>query len=232
LAISLGATVSPAVPPGATVLVPVGGTEQHGPHLPLDTDTEVAVVVAEQAAKLLLQRGEVVVVAPPIAYGSSGEHQDFAGTISIGTEVLRLVLVELVRSASTWAARVVFVNGHGGNVWAMEAAVAQLQDEGHSVSWVPCSVPGADLHAGHTETSLMLLLKPSHVKRQLMEPGNTATLEVLLPAMRAGGVRAVAPNGVLGDPRTATRDAGSDHLQQMAWNVLRHVMSCAERPNP
>src|SRR5215204_2153898 len=87
------------------VLVPVGSVEQHGPHLPLDTDTRIAAAVAARAATGAL------LVAPPVAYGASGEHEGFAGTVSIGHEALRLLLVELGRSASRWAARLVFVNG-------------------------------------------------------------------------------------------------------------------------
>ncbi|WP_436700511.1 mycofactocin biosynthesis peptidyl-dipeptidase MftE [Nocardioides sp. BYT-33-1] len=222
--IALASTPSPRVPDQATLLVPVGSTEQHGPHLPLDTDTEIAVAVAEQAAKLLRRRRINVVVAPPIAYGSSGEHQDFPGTISIGTEVLRAVLVEVVRSACTWARRVVLVNGHGGNIAAVRSAVAQTRAEGRDVSWVPCSHPASDLHAGHTETSLMLHLKPWEVRQERAELGNTAPLDVLYDDMRRDGVKAVSPNGVLGDPRQADADAGHEIFDQMAWNVVRNVI--------
>ena len=72
------------------VLVPVGSTEQHGPHLPLDTDTTVAAVVAAELAARLTADGIDAVVAPAIAYGASGEHQGFAGTVSIGTAGARV----------------------------------------------------------------------------------------------------------------------------------------------
>src|SRR5690242_12360537 len=96
-----------------TVLVPVGSIEQHGPHLPLYTDTTIAVAVTGRVADEIGPDRRVV-IAPPISYGSSGEHQYFAGTSSIGTPVLREVLIELARSMRTWASRVVFVNAHGG----------------------------------------------------------------------------------------------------------------------
>lgn len=231
--IALAAATSPRVPFGATVLVPVGSTEQHGPHLPLDTDTEIAVAVAETAAKMLRRRRLSVVVAPPIAYGSSGEHQDFAGTVSIGTPVLRALLIELVRSVSIWAGRVVLVNGHGGNLSAVRQAVELLVSEGHDVTWIPCATEaasspvlnrGADLHAGRTETSLMLHLKPWEVRLDKAEVGNTGTLDDLLPLMLEGGVKAVSANGVLGDPRGATADEGRELLDQMAWHVTRDVL--------
>ena len=233
--IALASATSPRVPAGATVLVPVGSTEQHGPHLPLDTDTEIAVAVAETAAKMLRRRRLSVVVAPAVAYGSSGEHQDFAGTVSIGTPALRALLVEMVRSMSTWAGRVVLVNGHGGNLSAVRQAVELLVAEGHDVTWIPCATEpalnaGADLHAGRTETSLMLHLKPWEVRLDRAEVGNTGSIEDLLPLMVEGGVKAVSANGVLGDPRGASTDEGREVLDHMAWLVTRHVLRLEEGP--
>jgi mycofactocin precursor peptide peptidase len=216
----LAVATSPDVPAAATVLVPVGATEQHGPHLPLDTDTVIATAVAVGAAQVLAARGERVVVAPALCYGSSGEHQDFAGTTSVGTYVLHLVLVELTRSLRTWASRVVFVNAHGGNVAALRNAVHQLVDEGHDVDWVPCATEDIDLHAGRAETSLMLHLRPADVRLDRAEAGNTGTLEELLPQMLAGGVKAVSPNGVLGDPAGASAAEGADLLAKMVDDVV------------
>ncbi|WP_418064303.1 mycofactocin biosynthesis peptidyl-dipeptidase MftE [Pimelobacter simplex] len=219
----LASATSPGLPAGATVLVPVGSIEQHGPHLPLDTDTVIATAVATEAARLLALRDHDVVVAPALAYGSSGEHQDFAGTSSIGTDVLHQVVVELTRSIRTWAARVVLVNAHGGNLTALRGAVRQLTDEGHDVAWVACATEDVDLHAGRTETSLMLHLAPWHVRLDRAEPGNTGTLAELLPAMIAGGVKAVSPNGVLGDPTGASAEEGAVVLASMVGDVVAAV---------
>lgn len=207
-------------PTGTTVLVPVGSTEQHGPHLPLDTDSAIACAVAERAAARL--EGPVV-VAPVLAYGNSGEHAGFPGTVSIGHEALRFVLVELVRSLGLWAARTVFVNGHGGNVRTLDEAVAQMRAEGHVVAWTGCDFPGTDAHAGHTETSVMLQLAPERVNLEAAAVGNTAPLADLLPGLLAGGVRAVSPNGVLGDPTRATAEEGRRLLDIQAETVARRI---------
>ena len=200
----------------ALVLVPLGSTEQHGPHLPFDTDAVIAAAVARGVAERLRAASVDVVVAPALPYGASGEHQDFPGTTSIGEEALGLVVVELARSLRAWAPRVVFVNGHGGNVRALTDAVAQLAEEGHDVSWVPCGVAGGDAHAGRTETSVMLHLAPASVALDLAAPGNATRIDELMPALRRRGVRELAPNGVLGDPTGASAAEGARLLAAMA----------------
>lgn len=215
----------PRIPAAAVVLVPVGSVEQHGPHLPFDTDTRIATAVTEGVARQLGDDGIHVVVAPPLTYGASGEHQGFAGTVSIGTDVLRLVLVELVRSARTWARRVVFVNGHGGNVPALASAVPQMIAEGHDVGWTSCVVAGADAHAGFTETSVLLHLDPSCVDADSAEAGNTGALRELLPTLMEAGVAHVSPNGVLGDPTGASSDDGKRVLAEMVSRVAALVVS-------
>lgn len=201
------------------LLVPVGSVEQHGPHLPLDTDSVIADAVAASVAELLEGHECGVLVAPALSYGSSGEHQAFPGTCSIGTEALHHVLVELVRSAGTWAGRVVFVNAHGGNVVALRRAVTQLVEEGRDVAWVACRTEDVDLHAGRTETSLMLHLRPWAVRVQHAEPGCTEPLERILPALMAGQLAEVSPNGVLGDPT----GAGAAEGRALLWTMARQV---------
>jgi len=213
------------VPDRPTVLVPLGSFEQHGPHLPLDTDTRIADAVAHAAAGRAGERGagerraRRVVVAPPVVYAASGEHQGFPGTMSIGTEALRFLLLELVRSLTLWSGRVLLVNGHGGNVGCLPSVTAELAREGRRADWIPCSPRGGDAHAGHTETSLMLHLAPELVDLKRAEAGNTTPVAQLMPAMLAGGVGAVAPNGVLGDPTTATAEEGARLFEELVDRV-------------
>ncbi len=162
-------------------------------------------------------------MAPAIAYGSSGEHQSFAGTISIGTAALATLLVEYGRSAAGWAERLVFINGHGGNVGALSSAVARLRAEGRDVGWCPCAAAGGDAHAGHTETSVLLHISPAAVLTDRWLAGNGAPLPELLPSMRRGGVAAVSPAGVLGDPTTATASEGRRIFAEMVDGCVRRV---------
>ncbi|OBJ92168.1 mycofactocin system creatininase family protein [Mycolicibacterium conceptionense] len=205
------------------LIIPVGSTEQHGPHLPLDTDTRIATAVAREVLEQLddASTGDWM-VAPPVYYGASGEHEGFPGTVSIGTAALRSLLVEYGRSASSWAGRLVYVNGHGGNVEALVAAVTLLRQEGRDVGWVPCIATAADAHAGHTETSVLLHISPGDVWTDDLTVGNTAPLAELMPAMRSGGIAAVSEVGVLGDPTTATAAEGERIFAEM-------VNGCAGR---
>jgi creatinine amidohydrolase len=190
------------------LVVPLGAVEQHGPHLPLDTDVRIATALAETWAA----RRADLVVAPPVAYGSSGEHQDFTGTLSIGQDATERVVVELVRSATAWRG-VVLVCWHGGNAEPLARALDQVADRPVR-AWEP-AVPDGDAHAGRTETSLLLALAPDVVRLEAAAPGNLRPLDSLMPALRAGGVRSVAPNGVLGDPRRSSADEGRALLTQL-----------------
>ena len=142
---------------GGIMVVPLGSTEQHGPHLPLDVDARIATAVADDLVARWRATGRDACAAPVVSFGASGEHAGFAGTVSIGTEVLRAMIIEIGRSASEWTERLVFVNGHGGNVDAVSSAVRVLGDEGRDAQWLPCEVGGADPHAGRAETSGRLL---------------------------------------------------------------------------
>ncbi|MFJ9629380.1 mycofactocin biosynthesis peptidyl-dipeptidase MftE [Streptomyces sp. NPDC101175] len=209
----------PDVPSDALVLLPIGSTEQHGPHLPLDTDSVIAQAVARRTSTHLPD----ALVAPTLPYGASGEHAGFPGTVSIGHEALRAVLVESVRSLSLWAARIVLVNGHGGNTATLGATVRLLRAEGHDVAWTDCSAPGGDAHAGRTETSVMLHLAPEHVRLSAAVTGDTRPLSALLPELMAHGVRAVSPSGVLGDPTGATATEGRTTVDAMVATAVRRI---------
>ena len=214
------------------LVIPVGSTEQHGPHLPLDTDTRIATAVAREVAERLADAGASDwIMAPAIGYGASGEHDGFSGTVSIGTSGLRLLLVEFGRSASRWASRLVFVNGHGGNVEALAAAAALLRYEGRDVGWCSCTVANADAHAGHTETSVLLHISPNDVANDELLPGNSAPLAELMPTMRSGGIAAVSELGVLGDPTNATAAEGSRILADMVDGCAGRILRWAPDRN-
>jgi creatinine amidohydrolase len=253
---------------GAVLAVPVGSTEQHGPHLPLSTDTDVAVALA---TRLAARRGDVI-VAPTLAYGSSGEHAGFAGTISIGQEALELMLVELGRSAAETFGHLLIISAHGGNAEPVTRAVARLRNESRDVLlWSsggrpdpplaaaadsrrkpsagmfpaaarvratdtlpdvqrsPAPAAVTDAHAGRSETSIQLALDPYRVRADLAEPGNLMPITELLPLLRASGVRAASPNGVLGDPAGASAAEGAELLGRLEANLAATVSDWLDR---
>ena len=211
--------------------MPLGSLEQHGPHLPLDTDTRIAAAVAERACTG--PDGAAlpgVGLAPPVAIGASGEHADFPGTLSIGHAALSLVLVELGRHASLHWPAMLLVNGHGGNAGAISEAIAQLRAEGRDCHvWHagvrPAMLAAAglrltpDAHAGRVETSLMLALAPGDVRLDAAAAGDTRPLREVLPGLRAHGVRHVSANGVLGDPAGASAAEGAKLLALLAEDL-------------
>ncbi len=205
-------------------MLPVGSLEQHGPHLPLGTDTRIAVAVAARACAGRAGVG----IAPPVAMGASGEHADFPGTLSIGTEALTLLLVELGRHASLHWPAMLLVNGHGGNVPAITAAVSRLRAEGRACHvWHAGIRPGmagdvpVDAHAGRIETSLMLALAPGEVRLAAAAPGETRPLAEIMDDLRAHGTRHVSPSGVLGDPAGASAAEGGRILAALAASLAR-----------
>ena len=204
------------IAPYSVLAVPLGATEQHGPHLPYTVDTEVATALA---AKLAAARPWVV-LAPAVPYGSSGEHAGFPGTLSIGQAATELLITELVRSADAFAG-VLLVNGHGGNIAPLRRAVTRLCTEGRNVdAWSP-NGSTVDSHAGRTETSVMLAMRPGAVRTDHVEPGNTTPLTELLPTLRIAGVKAVSANGILGDPTGATAEAGRQILDDWAARLTK-----------
>jgi creatinine amidohydrolase len=210
----------------AVLAVPLGSLEQHGPHLPLDTDTRIAVAVASGAAS----RVPSLAVAPPVAFGASGEHAGFPGTLLVGHEVLASLLVELVRSARASFVGVVLVNAHGGNGAALSAVSARCSAEGDDVVVWRATSSGGDAHAGRTETSLMLAIDPDTVHPELAAPGCTEPIELLLPRLRAEGVRPVSSSGVLGDPTGASAAEGRLLLDRLVAELAAAVT--ARWPGP
>ncbi len=168
---------------GETLAVfPVGATEQHGPHLPVGTDTFTVEHIAREAAAQIAAEVPVVVV-PTMPFGSSHHHLPFGGTMSLSTDTYYRAIYDLTESLIASGFRRIFIlNGHGGNhelvqLVARDLALKHPVNIGAGSYWtvawdalveaqahVPGRLPG---HAGAFETSQMLELRPELVRRPL-----------------------------------------------------------------
>ena len=206
------------------VLLALGSWEQHGAHLPFDTDTVIIESVVDAAIRSVDPENTQFSVVPTIGVTASDEHNGFAGTLSIGTNALSDAVVSIARSAS-WARGICIVNGHGGNADALKLVHSALDYENirHSI-WSLPYYEGADMHAGHTETSLMLHLAPDTVRMVLAEVGAIGDSEMLIERMRTGGIKEVSSNGVVGDPTNATAAHGATMLSFYADHLTKLLL--------
>ena len=212
------------------MVVPTGAVEQHGPHLPLDTDAFLCAEVAEAAAARATERGPVL-VTPTACLGSSEHHMSFPGTITLRPQTFRDTVADISGSLTRHGfRRQVFVNGHGGNSALLAAQVQQLGFEAplHVLAvdyWtlarpviaeVRESPPGGMAHACEFETSLMLYLRPDSVRRdrirrEIVKPRYAAERFDLF---EGGGLAAhwktseLSVSGVMGAPDLATAEKG------------------------
>ncbi|HEY3184921.1 MAG TPA: creatininase family protein [Gaiellaceae bacterium] len=211
-------------------VIPVAALEQHGPHLPLDTDTFLVTTVVEAAAQLAGTRGPVL-VPPTIFAGSSEHHMAFAGTISLRPETLAAVVRDVCLSlAQHDFRRLLIVNGHGGNRALLAAAVQSIGAQApvsiatldywtlaaEAVTDLRESPPGGMAHACEFETSLMLHLRPESVRTELIAheiPETRFSLERLdlferAPLTVHWKTHELSSSGVLGAPDLATAEKG------------------------
>lgn len=223
----------------AVVVLPIGATEQHGPHLATGMDAfAVDAVAAEGAARA--QRPGTVVLAPTLAFGASHHHLPFGATLSLGAETLARVLHDLLATAAaSGARRLLLLNGHGGNSATCAQAAADAARE-HEVVAAAADYwslsPGDETwgrdypgHAGSFETSMMLALRPEGVRRDALRaaPGSPPAVPVGLVLHPPGLWTAL--DGFTDDPRRAEAGAGAGAFDQIAGAVARAIEAIADQ---
>lgn len=228
--------------------LPVGSTEQHGPHAPLGTDTLNAVSVAEAAAEAFSDgdaddpdRGEAL-VCPPVAVGVAEEHRSFDGTLWVSPDTFRAYVRETAESlVGHGVDRVVLVNGHGGNVEALaEVARRFSRDDDHAgyavaFTWFEAvGEHGSDMgHAGPVETALLRATHPDLVREERV--GDAAAGAADRWGEWVSGVNLAhdsdefAANGVVGDPRDGDAERGEELLGRASDALVELAAAVVER---
>ncbi|MFB6354590.1 MAG: creatininase family protein [Halobacteriales archaeon] len=216
------------------VILPFGATEQHGPHLPLDTDTRLATELARRIARRL----DDTLVAPAVPLGPSAEHGSFPGTLSLRPGTLERVVGDVVESLDRQGfERVVLLPGHGGSFPAIDAVYPELTrrtnadvvavtglgrfldrlQEGLREAGVEVDEPAG--HAGAAETAMLLAVAPELVGER--PRGHTGPVSAA--ALFSRGVETYDENGVLGDARPATAEVGEALLEHLAQAYAAYV---------
>ncbi|MFB6087919.1 MAG: creatininase family protein [Haloarculaceae archaeon] len=215
--------------------LPVGSTEQHGPHLAMGTDTYAAEAVASAGAEAY--DGEVA-VAPPVTVGISEEHRDFAGSLWVSPDTFRAYVRETIASlAHSGFDRVVVVNGHGGNTDALRETCARVtRDEtAYAVPFTWFDAVGVDDlgHGGPVETSLVWHHRQDLVREDRFEaaaPGADATFgEWVAGTNLACDFAEFTESGNLGDPAEADPDRGEALLAAAAEALCDLLTAVADR---
>ena len=220
----------------AMVIIPVGSTEQHGPHLPVQVDARLAAEVAKRAAARIAE-GRPVVVAPTLWCGLAEHHMAFGATITLDFAtfhaLIRCVCESILRHGFR---RLALLNGHGGNIKALDVIAGELQRElgvrvVSATYWTVSGVakafkeilemqPGV-AHACEAETSMMLALEPDLVDRDEMArvDGDMRNLSVSGGVYRWRGFEEMTESGVIGFPAAASAEKGERLLAAAAEGV-------------
>lgn len=251
----LGTRDFAALDPATTVAVlPLGATEQHGPHLPLGVDTVIAEGIV-QAALPLLPSELPALFLPTLPVGLSPEHARFAGTLTLSSEtVLRLWKEIGAGVARAGVRKLVLFNAHGGHTGAMDIAARELREAHdlivYSLSWFNLPLTDAttgeplvpdrfDVHAGEFETALMLALAPQQVRRDAVKDFPSTSRERARDYAILGNGRSAKlgwamqdyhPEGAAGNAAAATRAQGHALLDAAARGLAQALAEVARLP--
>ena len=224
-------TTDPEVVDARLAVLPIGSFEQHGPHLPLVTDTLIAVAIADGVS-----RRYQALQLPPLTFSCSHEHADFAGTVSVSATTLAASVNDIARSLERQAIRrLLIVNGHGGNYVLGNVVQQAAVDSGVRIAMFPSrqdwdeareatgmtSTSHEDMHAGELEVSILLTAFPEAVRDGWDQDDHTADDRRHLGVL---GMSAYTKSGVIGRPSLATSEKGRaaiDHLVGAAQHILR-----------
>ncbi len=220
-----------------TVVLMMGSFEQHGPHMPMRTDTYISDELGERIARKL----DYVLLGPTLSVGVSSHHMDFPGTVSLPSDLFMDILVEHCRAFDRHGFDfIALVPFHGGNFAPTKAAASEITEKMNNASIVLVAdlnrnlkimmdsfkEAGVDyeekgVHAGATETSIMMAVREDLVDKDRMERGYEG--EVHTSSLFTKGLRHFTDNGVLGDATKASKEAGEKILENLAEDLAERI---------
>jgi creatinine amidohydrolase len=226
------------------VILPTGSFEQHGPHLPFTTDTDIVSAIAEAIERAMPDR---VLLLPTLWPGLSTHHMHFPGTLDVPQSIYIQLITELCKSMTSMGAKKVFIlNGHGGNDTPLRAALRELKSAAPQTRFVFASYwtlaaktlrevreseMGGMGHACEMETSVMLYLHPDrvHIDRAVRDgpthtdPYRKADMQLARPVFFVNEFHEVTQSGVIGHPDLATAEKGKRFLDGIVTEVSAFV---------
>jgi creatinine amidohydrolase len=227
-----------------TVIVPSASVEQHGPHLPLNTDT----LIAEDLAARIAEKLDKAFAAPVVRPGLSAHHMAFPGSFTLTSETFIKTLEEYCLSLAEHGFRyLVLISSHGGNFATINTAAMSIQEKIYESGFAASVIACADLeqyvgwqqdflvnelggrreeaagHADVVETAMMLAIKPELVRMPLAEAGWMGDLFEVSDKIYQNGLHTVTQNGVLGDPRSATPEMGHRLLNYLSGEMAEDI---------
>jgi creatinine amidohydrolase len=252
--------INQAVTAGKVVVVPIGSTEQHGPHLPLDVDVVCPVGVACEAARLIPHE---ILVMPPIVHGYTAHVMDFPGTINIHWEHFIKFVLDVGKSLAYHGfKKIVLLNGHGSNVPNLDLVARRINletdaeciatswwmmltvDKNFLPSWRESKFPGGCAHACELETSVYLYFDEDNVRKDQIEDGEIAfhvthrsdfqwvDLLGAGPGTAVSWTSSYSDSGVLGQATLATKEKGERAVNEAAGQLARMITEFRARPKP
>lgn len=223
-----------------TIVIAVGAIEQHGPHLPLKTDSLIGEELAHSIAKKL---GKAL-QGPTINVGCSEHHMEFPGTVSILDSTLKSIISDYTQSFVKHGFRnIIFIPSHGGNFAATAEALENLQEQypdNNVIGYTDLqkfieitaqisiesgkTAEEAGAHSGENETSIVLVLAENLVEKTRFEPGYVGKFgEKESELVFSKGVKALTDNGVFGDPTKANLKDGKVYLQKLSDFLVAEI---------
>lgn len=222
-----------------SVLIPVGSNEQHGKHLPVATDA----LLGQMLGTMVAERLGNTLVAPVIRVACSEHHMDFPGTITLRSETLVEVLGDYCRSLAHHGFRnIIMLPTHGGNFAPVREAYEMLKLEMRDTNLIAytdlagfieimfrsaakfgVSREAAGSHSGEWETSAAMAIRPDLVHPERIEAGYMGDGLAITPRVFKEGMKAVTPNGIIGDPHGASASRGEVYLNDLADAVAAAI---------